>query len=146
MSEVVRFHCPFVGLCGCRDGDNKGLFKSSLRIHLRDFHCSGDARAITRQALTTNLSIFNEAEITFKRMGIWLCGVCYKTNVLSRKCVHGRDSVVAPPDCGDGVVSFILYDFPKPLDQSPSSSGANVEHDVSSLNVALLDRLWAKGF
>ncbi|GKB94938.1 hypothetical protein Tco_0981075, partial [Tanacetum coccineum] len=59
---VVRFHCPFVGLSGCHDGGGNGLTKTSLITHLRDRHCNGDAQAITRQSLSTNLVVFEEAE------------------------------------------------------------------------------------
>nr|GEV55546.1 hypothetical protein [Tanacetum cinerariifolium] len=66
---VIRFYCPFVGLSGCHDGGGNGLTKTSLITHLRDRHCNGDAQAITRQSLSTNLAVFEEVE--FKRMGIW---------------------------------------------------------------------------
>ena len=81
-TPIVKFHCPFVGLCGCQDGGGNGLTRSSLLTHLRDHHCNGDAREVTKQALTTNLDVFVEAETTFRRMGIWLCGVCFMTNTL----------------------------------------------------------------
>ncbi|GJT32154.1 hypothetical protein Tco_0922573 [Tanacetum coccineum] len=90
---VVRFHCPFVGLSGCQDGGGNGLTKTSLITHLRDRHCNGDAQVITRQSLSTNLAVFEEAE--------------------------GSD-FVSPPDCGDGVVRFVLYNLTKP--HVPSSS------------------------
>nr|GEW56779.1 hypothetical protein [Tanacetum cinerariifolium] len=102
---VVRFHCPFVGLNGCHDGSGNGLTKTSLITHLRDRHCNGDAQAITRQSLSTNLAVFEKAEVTFKSMGIWLCGVCFKTRSLCSKCRHNI-GFVSPPDCGDGVVSI----------------------------------------
>ncbi|GJX00803.1 hypothetical protein Tco_0184716 [Tanacetum coccineum] len=59
---VVHFHCPFVGLSGCHDGNGNWLTKTSLITHLRDHHCNGDAHAITRQSLSTNLAVFEEAE------------------------------------------------------------------------------------
>ncbi|GJW72951.1 hypothetical protein Tco_0132321 [Tanacetum coccineum] len=59
---VVRFHCPFVGLSGCHDGGGNGFTKTSLITYLRDRHCNGDAQAITRQSLSTNLVVFEEAE------------------------------------------------------------------------------------
>ncbi|GJR29603.1 putative reverse transcriptase domain-containing protein [Tanacetum coccineum] len=59
---VVRFHCPFVSLSGCHDGSGNGLTKTSLITHLRDRHCNGDAQAITRQSMSTNLVVFEEAE------------------------------------------------------------------------------------
>nr|GEY34251.1 splicing factor U2af large subunit B [Tanacetum cinerariifolium] len=38
------------------------------------------------------------------------------------KCRRGKD-IVPPPDCGDGVVRFVLYDLTKP--QVPSCSKQN---------------------
>nr|GFA26363.1 hypothetical protein [Tanacetum cinerariifolium] len=69
-----------------------GLAKTSLITHLRDRHCNGDAQAITRQSLSTNLAVLRKPSIGF----------------------------VSPPDCGDGVVRFVLYDLTKP--HVPSSS------------------------
>ncbi|GKC49407.1 hypothetical protein Tco_1072152 [Tanacetum coccineum] len=64
---VVRFHCPFVGLSGCQDGGGNGLTKTSLITHLHDRHCSGEAQAITKHSLLTDLAIFERAELTLKR-------------------------------------------------------------------------------
>ncbi|GKE47988.1 hypothetical protein Tco_1479246, partial [Tanacetum coccineum] len=51
-----------------------------------------------------------EAEVTFRRMGLWLCGACFKMHTLRIKCRHGDESdYVSPPECGDGVVRFVLY-------------------------------------
>ncbi|GJZ67415.1 hypothetical protein Tco_0630655 [Tanacetum coccineum] len=112
---VVRFHCPFVGLSGCQDGGGNGLTRTSLITHLRDRHCSGEAQVITRHSLVSDLAIFERAELTLKRMGLWLCGVCFRTHTLRSKCRHGNGSdFVARPDGGDGVVRFILYDLAKP--------------------------------
>lgn len=71
---------------------------------------------MTRNSLTSDLAIFLKAESTFRRMGIWLCGECFKTHTLRTKCRHGLDSddIVAPPESRDGVVWFVLYGFPKP--------------------------------
>ena len=145
-TPIVKFHCPFVGLCGCRDGGGNGLTRSSLITHLRDRHCNGDAQEITKQTLTTNLDVFVEAETTFRRMGIWLCGVCFKTHALRSKCKHGPgSSFVEPPDVGDGVVRYVLYGFPKP--QAPSSGPSELVVTVvqdQGFTVALLDRLLSK--
>ncbi|GJW74528.1 hypothetical protein Tco_0133898 [Tanacetum coccineum] len=84
---VVCFHCPFVGLSGCQDGGGNGLTKTLLITYLCDRHCNGDAQAIIRQSLSTNLFIFNEAK--------------------------GSD-FMSPLDFGDGVVRFVLYDLTKP--------------------------------
>ncbi|GJV50135.1 hypothetical protein Tco_1440347 [Tanacetum coccineum] len=119
---VVRFHCPFVGLSGYQDGGGNGLTKTSLITHLRDRHCNGDAHAITRQSLSTNLVVFEEAE--------------------------GCD-FVSPPDCGDGVVRFVLYDLTKPhvpssLEQLDHVNDlAQVQH--RGFTLALLDSLFSKG-
>ncbi|GJU34119.1 hypothetical protein Tco_1182473 [Tanacetum coccineum] len=64
---VVRFHCPFVGLSGCQDGGGNGLTKTSLITHLHDRHCSGEAQAITKHYLLTDLAVFERAELTLKR-------------------------------------------------------------------------------
>ncbi|GKB91100.1 hypothetical protein Tco_0963372 [Tanacetum coccineum] len=119
---VVRFHCPFVGLSGCHDGGENGLTKTSLIIHLRDRHCNGDAQVITRKSLSTNLAIFEEAE--------------------------GSD-FVSPPDCGDGVVRFVLYDIIKPYVPSSSEQLDHVDDLVQvqheGFTLALLDSLFSKG-
>lgn len=111
---VVRFHCPFVGFNGCQDEGGSGLTKSSSITHLHDCHCRGDAQVVTRHSLTSDLAIFSEAELTFRLMGIWLCGVCFKMHSLRSKCRHGQGSdFVAPLDVGDGVVWFVLYGLTK---------------------------------
>ncbi|GKD35174.1 hypothetical protein Tco_1250683, partial [Tanacetum coccineum] len=46
-------------------------------------------------------------------MGIWLCGVCFKTHTIRTKCHHGND-LVPPPDNGNGDVRFVLYDLIRP--------------------------------
>ncbi|GJR99228.1 hypothetical protein Tco_0315737 [Tanacetum coccineum] len=132
-----------------KDGGGNGITKTSLITHLRDRHCNGDAQVITRQSLSTNLAVFEEAEVTFKRMGIWLCGSCFKTHSLRSKCRHGKGyDFVSPPDCGEGVVRFVLYDLTKP--HVPSSSEqldhvddlVHVQHEGFTL--ALLDSLFLK--
>ncbi|GKB62567.1 hypothetical protein Tco_0918753 [Tanacetum coccineum] len=75
----------------CLDGGGNGLTKTSLITHLRDQHCSGEAQAITKHSLVTDLVIFERAE--------------------------GSD-FMSPPDSGDGVVRFVLYDLIRP--QVPS--------------------------
>ncbi|GKB49435.1 hypothetical protein Tco_0900188 [Tanacetum coccineum] len=67
---VIRFHCPFVCLSGCHDGSGNRLTKTLMITHLRDRHCKGDAQAITKQSLATNLAVFDEAEVTFKHVGL----------------------------------------------------------------------------
>ncbi|PWA41381.1 hypothetical protein CTI12_AA556490 [Artemisia annua] len=105
---VAKFHCPFVGLSGCRDGSGNGLTKTSLITHLRDRHFNGEARLITKHSLLSDLGIFERAETTLKRMGLWLCGGCFKTHTFRIKCRHGTGSdFVSPPDCGDGVVRIV---------------------------------------
>ena len=110
---ITRFHCPFAGLSGCQNGGGNGLTKTSLIAHLRDRHFNEDALPTTKHSLATSLAIFESAEVTLKRMGIWLCGVCFKTHSLRSKCRHGSDRVL-PPDCGNGVVKFVLFDLAKP--------------------------------
>ncbi|GJS87972.1 ribonuclease H-like domain-containing protein [Tanacetum coccineum] len=139
----------FVGLSGCHDGSGNGLTKTSMITHLRDRHCKGDAQAITKQTLATNFIVFDEAEVTFKRMGLWLCGVCFKTHTLRSKCRHSSSDFIPPPDCGDGIVRFVLYDFTKP--SAPSSSDPLDHVDglgqdmYGGFTLTLLDRLLSKG-
>ncbi|GJX16331.1 hypothetical protein Tco_0217163 [Tanacetum coccineum] len=71
---IVKFHCPFTGLNGCNDGGGNGLSRAYLIKHLREVHCSGDAQAITKHALLSDLVVYERAELTLKRIGIWLCG------------------------------------------------------------------------
>ncbi|GJV96568.1 putative reverse transcriptase domain-containing protein [Tanacetum coccineum] len=144
---IVKFHCSFVGLNGCNDGGGNGLTRAYLITHLRDRHCSGEVQAITKNSLLTDLVVFERAEVTLKRMGIWPCGVCFKTHTLCAKCRHGAD-IVPPPDIGDGVVRFVIYDLTKPL--APSCSQLDHvdgllldQHDGFTLS--LLDSLLLKG-
>ncbi|GKB86300.1 hypothetical protein Tco_0958572, partial [Tanacetum coccineum] len=113
---VVRFHCPFVGLSGCHDGSGKGLTKTSLITHLRDHHCNGDVG-------------------------------CFKTHSIHFKCWHGKGSdFVSPPDCGDGVVRFVLYDLTKPHVPSSSEQLDGVDDLVQvkhgGFSLAFLDSLF----
>ncbi|XP_056683636.1 uncharacterized protein [Spinacia oleracea] len=147
-ASVEKFHCPFVGLSGCQDGGGRGLVRSSLITHLRDRHCCTDVRDVTRHSLITNLQVFTTAEVTFRRMGIWLCGDCFKTHTHRIRCRHGSGSstvFVDPPDSGDGTIRFTLYGIQKP--QAPASelstSVAPREHHFS-FDVALLNTLWSK--
>nr|GEW43800.1 hypothetical protein [Tanacetum cinerariifolium] len=117
--DIVRFHRPFAGHSGCHDGGGNGPTNTSLITHLRDRHCNVEAQAITKHSLLTDLVVFERAEITLKRMRIWLCGVCFKTHTIRAKCRHGAN-FVSPPDIGDGV-----------------------EHDGFTLS--LLDSLFSKG-
>ncbi|GJT52464.1 hypothetical protein Tco_0978621 [Tanacetum coccineum] len=138
------------GLSGCHDGGGNGLTKTLLITHLRDHHCNGDAHAITRKTLSTNLAVFEEAEVTFKRMGIWLCGGCFKMHSLRSKCRHGKGSdFVSPPDCEDGVVWFVLYDIIKPHVPTSSEQFDHVDDLVQfqhgGFTLALLDSLFSKG-
>ncbi|GJT74108.1 hypothetical protein Tco_1040833 [Tanacetum coccineum] len=124
---IVRFHCPFVDLSGCHHGSGHGHTKTSLITHLRDRHFKRDALDITKHSLVTNQAVFEAAKVTFKRMGLCLCGICFKTHTLRSKCRHGNCSDFVPPlDCGDGVVRFVLYDLTKP--QVPSSFLVHLDH------------------
>ena len=55
---IVRFHCPFAGLSGCRVGGGKGLTKTSLIKHLHDRHCNDEAKAISKHSLVSDLVVF----------------------------------------------------------------------------------------
>ncbi|GJX23469.1 putative reverse transcriptase domain-containing protein [Tanacetum coccineum] len=119
--------------------------------------CSGltkaDLKFLRKQDIGARLSgchdVFDEAEVTFKRMGLWLCGVCFKTHTLRSKCRHSSSDFIPPPDCGDGIVRFVLYDFTKP--SAPSSSDPLDHVDglgqdmYGGFTLTLLDRLLSKG-
>ncbi|GJT86529.1 hypothetical protein Tco_1068246, partial [Tanacetum coccineum] len=93
---------------GCHGGGNE-ITKTSLITHFRDRHYNGDAQAITRQSLSTNLAVFEEVAVTFKRMGIWLCGGCFKMHNLHSEFRYGKGfDFVSPPGCSDDVVSLFL--------------------------------------
>ncbi|GJR01946.1 hypothetical protein Tco_0524930 [Tanacetum coccineum] len=115
----------------------------------RDKHRKGDAQTITKQSLLTDLAVFQKAKATFKRMGIWLCGVCFKTHTFGAKCRHGHEAdFVSPPDIGDGVVRFVIYDLAKP--PAPTCSQLDhvdgLVHDiVDGFTLSLLDSLFLKG-
>nr|GEU45132.1 putative reverse transcriptase domain-containing protein [Tanacetum cinerariifolium] len=94
----------------CQDGGGNGLTKTSLITHLHDRYCCDEAQAITKHSLLTDLAVFKWAELTFKRMGLWLCGVCFKTHNLSSTCRHGNGSnFVSPIDSGDGALDKVIY-------------------------------------
>ncbi|GJX49926.1 hypothetical protein Tco_0276771, partial [Tanacetum coccineum] len=121
---VVRFHCPFAGLSGCHDGGGNGLTKSYLIKHLHDRHCIGEAQAITKHSLLTDLSVFERAE-----------------------CRHGVD-IMSPPDIGDGFVRFVLYDLAKPLVPScsqPDHVDSLLPDQHDGFTLSLLDCLFSKG-
>jgi hypothetical protein len=145
--SIKHFHCPFAGLSGCQDGGGNGLTKNSLIVHLRDRHFNVDALPTTKHSLANCLAIFESTEVTLKRIGIWLCGVCFKTHSLRSKCRHGSDCVL-PPDCGNGVVKFVLFDLAKP--SVPSSvqhaldKGSTSEKQIG-FDLHLLDALLSKG-
>nr|GEU96882.1 putative reverse transcriptase domain-containing protein [Tanacetum cinerariifolium] len=145
---IMRFYCPCVGLSGCHDRGRNGLTKTSLITHLCDRHCNSKAQAITNHSLLTDLIVFERAGVTLMYMGIWLYGVCFKTHTLRAKCRHGTD-FVPPPDNGDGVVLFVLYDLTKLQVPSCSEQLDQVEgllHDQHcGFTLSLLDSLFSKG-
>nr|GEU76360.1 hypothetical protein [Tanacetum cinerariifolium] len=99
------------------------------------------------QTVTVGVMTVERAEVTLKRMRIWLCGVCFKTHTLRTKCRHGTD-FVPPSDIGDGVVRFVLCDLTKPLVPSCSQLDnvdglLHEQHDGFTLS--LLDSLFSKG-
>ncbi|GJW41336.1 putative reverse transcriptase domain-containing protein [Tanacetum coccineum] len=79
-------------------------------------------------------------------MGIWLCGVCFKTHTLGTKCRHGTD-IVPPPNIGNGVVRFVLYDLTKSLVPSCSQldHGDGLLHEHDGFTLSLHDSLFSKG-
>ncbi|GKA61490.1 hypothetical protein Tco_0760897, partial [Tanacetum coccineum] len=86
-------------------------------------------------------------EVTFKLIGIWLCGVCFKTHTIHAKCRHVFE-IVPPPDNGDGIVRFVLHDLIKP--PVPSRSQLDHVYDLlqaqpDGFTLSVLDRLFAKG-
>ncbi|GJZ38734.1 putative reverse transcriptase domain-containing protein [Tanacetum coccineum] len=121
----------------------------------RKLHMDGSSsdffvdKIITKQSLTTSLVVFEAAEVTFKRMGLWLCGVCFK-HTLRSKCRHDEGyDFVSPSDCGDGEVRFVLYDITKPQVHSSLVLHDHVDELVLDENVGftlpVLDRLLSKG-
>ncbi|GKA81837.1 hypothetical protein Tco_0788529 [Tanacetum coccineum] len=93
---------------------------------------------------------FKLAGVTFRHMGLWLCGTCFKTHTLRTKCQHGNGSdFVPPPDCGDGIVRFVLYDLTKPQVASSSVQldhvGGLVLNEHNGFTLPLLDSFLFKG-
>ena len=113
-----------------------------VNLRVRKF-CGVDQDA-THHGLATSWSVFSNAEITFKRMDIWLCGVCFKTHSLRTRCRHDRDDIVDPPNCGDSVVRFILYDFPVPPAPTPLPGCVDAS-EVHVFTISSLDCLLLKG-
>ncbi|GKC58624.1 hypothetical protein Tco_1086222, partial [Tanacetum coccineum] len=108
---------------------------------------SGDAQAITKHALLSDLLVYERAELTLKRMGIWLCGVCFKTHTIRIKCHHGND-LVPPPNNGNDDVRFMLYDLIRP--HVPSCSlldrvNGLLPIEPEGFTLSLLDSLFSKG-
>ncbi|GJV14006.1 hypothetical protein Tco_1359329 [Tanacetum coccineum] len=96
---------------------------------------------------STTMVIYERAELTLKRMGIWLFGVCFKTRTICIKCHHGND-LVPPPDNGNGDVRFVLYDLTRP----PVPSYSMLDHvdgllpiELEGFTLSLLDSLFSKG-
>ena len=145
---IVQFHCPFVGLCGCHDGRGNGLTRSSLITHLRARHFKEEALVVTKHTLATSLVVFEAAEVTLKRMGLLLCGVCFTMHTFRSKCRHGNGSnFVSPPNCGDGVVKFVLYDLNKPQVSSsiqPALVDNLVLDEFGCFDLPFLDTLFSK--
>ena len=105
MPPIVRFHCPFAGLSGCRDGGGNGLARTSLITHLRDRHFIGEALAITKHSLVSDLVIFERAEVTLKRMGL-----CY-VGFVSKRTLSGLSVVMVggPISCHRLIVVMVLF-------------------------------------
>nr|GEX95660.1 PAS domain-containing protein tyrosine kinase family protein [Tanacetum cinerariifolium] len=126
--------------------DDGNPSRANIKQALR--HCNSKVQAITKHSLLTDLDVFERAEVTLKHMGIWLCGVCFKTHTLRAKCRH-RTDFVPPPDNGDGVVHFVLYDLTKPQVPFCSEQLDHVEglfHDQhGGVTLSLLDSLFSKG-
>nr|GEZ43220.1 hypothetical protein [Tanacetum cinerariifolium] len=83
-------------------------------------------------------------------MGIWLCEGCFKTHNLRSKFRHGKGfDFVSPPDCGDGVVRFVLYDIIKPYVPYSSEQLDHVDDLVQvqheGFTLALINNLFSKG-
>ncbi|GJZ16899.1 hypothetical protein Tco_0553022 [Tanacetum coccineum] len=123
-------------------------FSMTQDIWFRGRHCNGKAQAITKHSLLTDLVIFERAEVTLKRMRIWLCGVCFKIHTLGAKCHHGKSSFMSPPDSGDGVVHIVLYDLKKPRVSFCSEQLNHVKdllhNQHRGFSIALLDSLFSK--
>ncbi|GJZ39757.1 hypothetical protein Tco_0586320 [Tanacetum coccineum] len=73
-----------------------------------------------------------------------------KTHSLRSKCRHGKGfDFLSPPDCGDGVVRFVLYHLTKPHVPFSSEHLDHVDDLVQvqhgGFTLALLDSLFLKG-
>nr|GFC25789.1 PAS domain-containing protein tyrosine kinase family protein [Tanacetum cinerariifolium] len=70
-----------------------------------------------------------------------------KHSLLTDLCRHGAD-IMSPPDIGDGVVRFVLYDLTKPLAPScsqPRHVDGLLLDQPDGFTLALLDSLFSKG-
>ena len=117
-----------------------------MRVHLRDRNFVIDDIDVTKHALSSSVSVYDEAVTTFRSMGMWLCGVCFKTHGLKKMCRHGEGfNFLCPPDGGDGVVRFVLYNLDRPTPSvGPSFAVADLGYPPGVFDVGLLDGLLAK--
>ncbi|GJU07001.1 hypothetical protein Tco_1123431, partial [Tanacetum coccineum] len=99
------------------------LIEISLITHLLDHHCNGHVQAIIRHSLTTNIVVFEAADVMFKHIG---------------------SDFVPPPDYGDGVVTFVIYDLTKPQFQLHHVNDL-VQGEQDGFTLALLKSLLSKG-
>ncbi|GKD97714.1 hypothetical protein Tco_1381611 [Tanacetum coccineum] len=117
----------------CKLGSDKqyasscGLNKWHLNSSGFYRHCLGEAQAITKHTLLTDLGVFERAELTLKRMELWLCGVCFKTHTIRTKCRHDLTRLLVP--------SYSQLDHVEGL--------VSLQHDGFTLS--LLDSLFLKG-
>ncbi|GKB71224.1 hypothetical protein Tco_0932636 [Tanacetum coccineum] len=112
---VVHFHCSFVGLSGCQDGGGNGITKTSSDLHTFVIVIAMAMHKLSQDNLCLLILLF------LKRLS------------------KGSD-FVSPPDCGDGVVRFVLYDLTKPHVPSSSEQLDHVDDLVMS-NMKVLSGL-----
>ncbi|GJU02865.1 putative reverse transcriptase domain-containing protein, partial [Tanacetum coccineum] len=79
-------------------------------------------------------------------LSISLVGLVLLTHTLWTKCRHGNGSdFMSPPDGGDGVVRFLLYDLVKPQVSPYDRVNDGVSELHGGFTLVLLDSLFSKG-
>ena len=139
-----RFLCPFVSLHNCPHGGGRGLVRTAFLRHFKDRHGSGIAAADTCSLLSSSPAVYVAAEATFRRLNVWLCGVCCSLHTLRSPCRHPDGVVVSPPDDDDGNALFFIFNIDCPV-LPPTAPGSVLLSPVSlngsapRLNVPCVD-------
>ncbi|GJW87203.1 putative reverse transcriptase domain-containing protein [Tanacetum coccineum] len=85
---TVRFNCPFAGLSGCHNGGGNGLTRGYLITHLRDKHCNGEAQAITKHSLATDLVTVVFVQAAELLLNEWLLDISLTMWMVCCKAQH----------------------------------------------------------